>query len=70
MVDIMPFGVCSSLANPQVVAATTAALRVLTPMPWLPMTVTPWSAGGAVPNSCPGAGHRDRPLPENGPASA
>jgi len=31
MVNIMPFGVCSSPANPTVPAATTAALGVLTP---------------------------------------
>lgn len=42
MVNIMPFGVCSSIANPTVAAATTAALGVLTPMPCIPATVSPW----------------------------
>lgn len=42
LLNILPFGVCSSLANPTVAAATTAALGVLTPMPCLPATVAPW----------------------------
>jgi hypothetical protein len=41
IVNIPPFGMCSSLANPMVAAATTAALGVLTPMPCIPLT-TPW----------------------------
>ena len=45
LVNIMPFGVCSSLANPTVAAATTAALGVLTPMPCIPATMTPWVTG-------------------------
>lgn len=42
MMNVMPFGVCSSLANPQVAAATAAALGVLTPMPCIPNTIAPW----------------------------
>jgi hypothetical protein len=45
MTNIMPFGMCSSAANPEVIAATAAALGVLTPMPCVPNTVAPWVPG-------------------------
>ncbi|MBL4663869.1 MAG: DUF4280 domain-containing protein [Flavobacteriaceae bacterium] len=48
MMNIMPFAMCSSLANPTVAAATTAALGVLTPMPCIPVTVAPWVPGSAT----------------------
>lgn len=43
--NVMPFGMCTSLANPAVAAATSAAMGVLTPMPCVPVTVAPWAPG-------------------------
>jgi hypothetical protein len=45
LVNTMPFGMCSAPSNPTVAAATTAALGVLTPMPCVPATSTPWAPG-------------------------
>lgn len=43
--NIPSFGMCTSLANPEVAAATAAALGVLTPMPCVPVTTSPWFPG-------------------------
>jgi hypothetical protein len=45
MVNIQPFGICSSPANPQVIAATSAAAGVFTPQQCVPATASPWVPG-------------------------
>src|SRR5579875_2482317 len=45
LVNVPPFGMCNSPANPVVAAATAAALGVLTPMPCVPATAAPWAQG-------------------------
>lgn len=45
MVNIMSFGMCSSLVNPTVAAATAAASGVLTPQPCIPVILAPWTPG-------------------------
>lgn len=45
MKNILPFGMCSSTANPQVAAATAAAAGVLTPAPCVPVISASWLPG-------------------------
>ncbi len=42
IVNVVPFAMCTSPANPIVIALTAAALGVPTPAPCIPMTVAPW----------------------------
>jgi len=42
LINIVTFGECISLANPEVASATAAALGVLVPMPCVPVIVDPW----------------------------
>ena len=48
LLNIMPFGMCRSPANPVVAAATAAAMGVLTPMPCIPATPAPWMPGAVT----------------------
>lgn len=48
MMNIMPFGMCQSLANPTVASATAAAMGVLTPMQCIPSIPAPWAPGSPI----------------------
>jgi hypothetical protein len=44
-VNVLPFGLCTSLANPITAAQTAAALGVLTPGTCTPVLPAPWVPG-------------------------
>ena len=46
--NIGPFGMCQSLANPTVAAATSAAQGVFTPQPCVPILTGQWSPGTPI----------------------
>lgn len=48
MTSVGPCGMCTSMVNPAVSAATAAALGVLTPQPCSPVPAGPWAPGGGV----------------------
>jgi hypothetical protein len=43
--NLATFGMCKSMQNPAVQNATAAAQGVLTPVPCVPLTTSPWSPG-------------------------
>jgi hypothetical protein len=45
--NVPSFIMCMSLSNPSVSAATAAAQGVLTPMPCIPNTTSPWTPGAS-----------------------
>ncbi len=51
--NITGFGMCMSIANPLVAAATAAAFGALIPMPCMPVTVAPWAPGSPTVMSGP-----------------
>ena len=48
MLNIMPFSLCQSLANPTVAAVTAAAQGALAPQPCFPVVVSMWSPASPV----------------------
>ncbi|MGB0137204.1 MAG: DUF4280 domain-containing protein [Flavobacteriales bacterium] len=50
LMNILPFGMCQSMQNPMVIAATAAALGTKTPAPCIPVTTSAWSPGAKKTN--------------------
>lgn len=48
MTNVATFGMCQCTANPAVIAATAAAMGVMTPAPCVPMLAAPWTPTGSV----------------------
>lgn len=48
MVNIKPFGMCTTQTNPTVAAATAAAMGTPTPAPCIPNTTAPWLMGSST----------------------
>lgn len=48
MANVPSFGMCTTLENPQVKAATAAASGTLTPQPCMPVITAPWSPGSST----------------------
>lgn len=48
MTNITPCGMCTSMANPAVAAATAAAMGVLTPQPCIPAPAGTWICPGTI----------------------
>jgi hypothetical protein len=48
MMNIGNFGMCQSMMNPMVIAATAAAMGVLTPQSCIPVVVSPWLPGALI----------------------
>jgi hypothetical protein len=47
MANIPTFGMCGTLSNPVVAAATAAKLGVFSPAPCIPAVASPWTPGAA-----------------------
>src|SRR6202012_6302377 len=45
MVNTPPSGMCGTMSNPTVAAATAAKLGAFTPAPCVPVTTSPWTPG-------------------------
>ncbi len=43
--NILPFGMCTTISNPAVASATAAAFGVLTPVSCIPVIPSPWLIG-------------------------